>query len=51
MLEDALAQIPEDTPEQVARRAEMEAAEAADALPETYRAQRRWIGALGPAKG
>jgi epoxyqueuosine reductase len=46
MLSDALDIIPEDTPEKEKRAADMDAQERAGRLPETYAAQRRWIGAL-----
>jgi len=46
MLADALETIPEDTADKRQRLAGMEAAEARGALPESYRAQQRWIGAL-----
>jgi epoxyqueuosine reductase QueG len=44
MLEDALAEIPEQTPEKAERLKAMVASEAEGALPETHSAQRRWIG-------
>jgi epoxyqueuosine reductase QueG len=47
MLKDALDDIPEATPEKAARLATMVDDEAAGRLPETYEAQRRWIGARG----
>jgi epoxyqueuosine reductase len=46
MLKDALDAIPEHTPDKQARLDAMVQAEAAGALPETYDAQARWIGAL-----
>lgn len=46
-LVDALEEIPETTPDKEARLAAMAEAEAGGALPEAYRAQRRWIGRLG----
>lgn len=46
MLKDALDAIPEHTPAKQARLDAMVQAEAARALPETYDAQARWIGAL-----
>ena len=42
---DALDEIPEDTPEKQARLARMVAREKDGALPESFDAQRRWIGA------
>ncbi|MDQ0314762.1 4Fe-4S double cluster binding domain-containing protein [Amorphus orientalis] len=47
-LADALAEIPEDTPEKQARLAEMADAEVAGDLPESYQSAERWIGALRP---
>jgi epoxyqueuosine reductase len=46
MLSDALDAIPESTPAKEARAAQMDVAERAGGLPETYTAQGRWIGAL-----
>jgi hypothetical protein len=46
MLSDALDAIPQSTPAKEARAAQMEASERAGALPQTYTAQERWIGAL-----
>jgi epoxyqueuosine reductase QueG len=45
-LAGVLAEIPETSEAKKARLAEMVKAEAEDALPETYRAQARWIGDL-----
>lgn len=52
MLRDALDVIPESTPEKEARADAMARQESAGALPETYAAQRRWVGALpaGPRR-
>jgi epoxyqueuosine reductase QueG len=50
MLQDALDEIPETTPAKEARLAAMVEAEDAGALPESHRAQRRWIGAPAPRK-
>lgn len=47
MLQDALEEIPEDTPEKQKRLEAMQAAEAKGDLPETYQQQARWIGKLG----
>ncbi len=47
MIEDALRDIPEDTPDKAARLARMVADEAAGRLPESHEAQSRWIGARG----
>jgi len=47
LLEDALAEIPEDTPEKAARLKAMAAEEAKGEFPETHAAQRRWIGGVG----
>jgi len=47
LLEDALAVLPEDTPEKATRLSSMMAAEADGNLPEEYSAQERWIGRLG----
>ncbi len=47
MLDDALEQIPEASAEKSTRLAEMNVAEEAGGLPESYRAQERWIGSLG----
>lgn len=47
MLEDALDEIPEAGPEKSARLRAMAAEEAQGGPPEGYRAQARWIGALG----
>ena len=44
MLRDALDAIPDSTPAKEARAARMEADESADRMPESYAAQRRWIG-------
>jgi len=49
-LEDALDEIPERTPAKEVRLAAMIKVEDAGALPETYRAQQRWIGGLPYAK-
>lgn len=46
MLKDALDVIPEETPEKNARLAEMEAAERAADMPDSYTSHARWIGAL-----
>jgi hypothetical protein len=50
MLRDALEAIPEDTPAKEARVAAMDAQEKAGHLPDSYAAQRRWIGTL-PTRG
>ncbi len=47
MLKDALDEIPEATAKKLSRLKDMTANEAAGKLPETYAAQRRWIGKLG----
>jgi epoxyqueuosine reductase len=47
MLADALEAMPEDSDAKRARAADMAEAEAKGAMPESYVAQRRWIGALG----
>ncbi len=47
MLEDALAEMPEDTPEKARRLEAMAAAEAGGEMPEEYAQQARWIGRLG----
>lgn len=47
MLKDALDEIPEDTPEKQARLKAMAEAEAKGEMPESFEAQKRWIGALG----
>ncbi|MEJ0071819.1 MAG: hypothetical protein WDO24_27340 [Pseudomonadota bacterium] len=44
MLQDALEEIPENTPAKESRLATMVEAERAGTLPESYHAQRRWIG-------
>ena len=49
MLSDALDAIP-SAPEKEARAARMEESERGGPMPETYAAQRRWIGNVGPAK-
>jgi epoxyqueuosine reductase len=46
LLQDALEQIPESTPDKEARAAEMEQRERAGELPDTYSAQARWIGEI-----
>jgi Fe-S oxidoreductase len=46
MLQDALDEIPENTPAKEARLADMARAEAAGAPSAGYDSQRRWIGAL-----
>ena len=43
-LEDALHEIPEDTPEKQARLAEMREAETRQDLPAEFTANERWIG-------
>jgi epoxyqueuosine reductase len=52
MLRDAVDVIPESTPEKEARADAMTRQESTGALPETYAAQRRWVGALpyGPQR-
>ncbi len=45
MLKDALDEIPEDTPDKAARLRRMARSETAGDLPDSYHAQRRWIGA------
>jgi epoxyqueuosine reductase len=50
MLQDALDDIPETTAAKELRLADMARAEDAGALPDTYRAQQRWIGALAKRK-
>jgi epoxyqueuosine reductase len=52
MLRDAVDIIPESTPEKEARADAMARQESAGALPDTYAAQRRWVGALphGPRR-
>ncbi len=47
VLEDALAEIPEDTPAKAERLTAMAAAEAKGNLPQEHGAQERWIGRLG----
>ncbi len=47
MLEDALAEIPEDTPDKAVRLKTMAAAESRGDMPEEHDAQERWIGRLG----
>jgi epoxyqueuosine reductase QueG len=49
-LQDALEAIPEDTPEKQARLAAMARAEEAGEMPESYEAQRRWIGDVSEKK-
>lgn len=46
MLRDALEVIPENTPDKEVRAEKMAADERANALPDTYAAQQRWVGAL-----
>jgi len=46
LLQDALEQIPESTPDKEARAAEMVQRERAGELPDTYSAQARWIGEI-----
>ncbi len=53
-LEDALAELPEDTPEKAERLKAMAAAESRGEMPDEHHAQERWIGRLGylgPAGG
>jgi epoxyqueuosine reductase len=50
MLQDALDPIPETTPAKEARLAAMVEAEQNGALPDSHRAQRRWIGAPAARK-
>ena len=46
VLEDALAQIPEDTPDKAERLKAMAAAESSGDMPKEHGAQERWIGRL-----
>ena len=46
VLEDALAEIPEDTPDKAERLKAMAAAELRVDMPEEHGAQERWIGRL-----
>ncbi len=50
MLKDALEEIPEQTPEKLARLDDMNKAEAGGEPGAAYNAQRRWIGKLGYLK-
>jgi epoxyqueuosine reductase QueG len=51
MLRDALDVIPEATPEKAAKAVAMAQSEDAGRMPQTYDAQRRWIGARPVADG